>query len=294
MNKFFYTLGLQGSGKTTKALEMVAASNGKLKRVNRDELRLMIDGGKWSQKNEAFIIKARDLFIRTALASGYDVISDDTNLSPKVQADLRRIAMEEGATIEVIDLTDVPIETCIERDLKRAHSVGEKVIRETWQKYLYKEPTTYPRNSKLQSAIICDLDGTIAKMVDRGPFEWGKVYQDEPRHAVIDSVKGLHQQTGAKIIFVSGRDSVCREDTLRWLEDKSGFKGLAGGVFPLFMRPQGDMRKDYIIKEEIFNREIKDKYDIIAVFDDRPQVLALWRNLGLGDRLFNVGYGREF
>lgn len=48
----------------------------------------------------------------------------------------------------------------------------------------------------------------------------------------------------------------------------------------LLMRPKKDNRKDSVIKKELFDK-IKDKYNIQYVFDDRDQVVEMWRELGL-------------
>lgn len=61
------------------------------------------------------------------------------------------------------------------------------------------------------------------------------------------------------------------------------------------MRPQGDMRRDSIVKRELYENHIKGKYNVVAIFDDRPQVIReCWQALGFGDRIFNVGTGKEF
>ena len=63
----------------------------------------------------------------------------------------------------------------------------------------------------------------------------------------------------------------------------------------LFMRPEGDMRRDSVVKRELYEQHIKGKYNVLAIFDDRPQVIReCWQELGFGDRIFNVGSGREF
>ena len=67
----------------------------------------------------------------------------------------------------------------------------------------------------------------------------------------------------------------CRAETEKWLEDKEV------EYVALFMRPEGDHRKDNIVKEEIFNNHIRNKYNVIFVLDDRNQVVEMWRSLGL-------------
>jgi hypothetical protein len=47
------------------------------------------------------------------------------------------------------------------------------------------------------------------------------------------------------------------------------------------MRKTDDNRCDSIVKEEIYNEYIKDKYNVLAVFDDRDRVVDMWRRIGL-------------
>ena len=51
--------------------------------------------------------------------------------------------------------------------------------------------------------------------------------------------------------------------------------------YELHMRKTGDSRKDCIVKKEIFDAEIKDKYYIEFILDDRDQVVKMWRSMGL-------------
>lgn len=53
--------------------------------------------------------------------------------------------------------------------------------------------------------------------------------------------------------------------------------------------PAGDMRKDSIVKRELFDAHIRDVYDVHYVLDDRQQVVDMWRGLGLA--VFQVAPG---
>jgi predicted kinase len=110
-------------------------NNGSLKRISKDDLRAMLDGGKWSGANEKFILTARDQLILAALEAGYSLVIDDTNLAPKHQIHIQELV---GGKAEVViqDFTDVPLETCLERDRERPNSVGERVIRRMYRDYL--------------------------------------------------------------------------------------------------------------------------------------------------------------
>ncbi len=82
---------------------------------------------------------------------------------------------------------------------------------------------------------------------------------------------------GYPVAFVSGRDEVCRQQTETWLLRHQ--VGLA--TDPLFMRPHKDNRPDHEVKAEIYKRDIEPHWDVAYVLDDRNQVVAMWRELGL-------------
>jgi len=135
----------------------------------------------------------------------------------------------------------------------------------------------------MKHAIIVDLDGTLALMGDRDPFDYARCGEDvlnEPVHLV---VQAYHQQYQRDIIIVSGREDTCRKQTLRWLQ-RWGIPHTA-----LYMRKARDYRKDTIVKREIYRARIEPEYAIDFVLDDRNQVVEMWRELGL--TCFQVAYG---
>jgi predicted kinase len=136
MRKIILLRGLPGSGKSTWARAMIRKNPDQYKRVNKDDLRMMIDDDMWSSSNEKFILHIRNVIIAEALKSGKDVIVDDTNLHPKHEKYLRKVALEFGAVLEFQDFLDISVEECIARDSKRSKPVGEKIIREMATRYL--------------------------------------------------------------------------------------------------------------------------------------------------------------
>ena len=118
--------GLPASGKTTFALDLVETQG--YKRVNRDELRAMIDNGHYSPENELLIKAARNVIVRINLEIGNDVVVDDTNLYFDTVKDIYDIAISLGADVRVVDI-DTPLEECIRRDAMREKPVGEEAIR---------------------------------------------------------------------------------------------------------------------------------------------------------------------
>ena len=117
--------GLPGSGKTTKALEMVKRG---AKRVSKDDLRSMLDSKVYSVKNELLIRYICDSMIVKCLTHGYDVVDDNTNLKPKDESGLRFLAVICGAHFLVVEM-EISLEECIKRDAKRENPVGEEAIR---------------------------------------------------------------------------------------------------------------------------------------------------------------------
>ncbi|MBK7360673.1 MAG: AAA family ATPase [Saprospiraceae bacterium] len=269
MIKVFLTKGLPASGKSTWAKKIIAENPNSYKRINKDDLRAMLDDSKYSNDSEKFILQVRDAMILMAIENGKHVIIDDTNLAPKHEARIREL-IKGKAKLVIQDFTDVSLETCIERDLKRVVSVGEKVIRGVHKQFLL-QVETYTENTELPKAIIVDIDGTLAKMNGRSPFEWGKIKEDICNVVV----KGLVNSYNGTVIILSGRDGICKQDTIDWLKTNE-IK-----YAELFMRDEGNNEKDTIIKRRMFEQNIRGKYFVEYVLDDRNQVVEMWRNMGL-------------
>lgn len=131
-----------------------------------------------------------------------------------------------------------------------------------------------------RQAVIVDVDGTIALMGKnqpgrRGPFDWNRVGEDDPNEPIIQLIKRL-RGPHVYVLWVSGRDSVCRQDTQLWLNQHCGACGE-----PLFMRREGDRRPDTEVKYELYHDYIEQDYNVVWVLDDRNSVVRMWRDLGL-------------
>lgn len=144
--------------------------------------------------------------------------------------------------------------------------------------------------------IICDLDGTLSLfqytngIMLRDAYDAAKSNQDFINVPVAQALKAF-QQLGHEIIFLSGREDKFRIPTEEFLQRVCDEYDVV--YDKLFMRQTGDNRPDDIIKKEIFDKEIKDKYFVTAIFDDRPKVVRMWRSIGLF--VFDCNYrGIEF
>ncbi len=273
------TKGLPGSGKTmwTEAYVLDHPA-GSVVRVNRDSLRTMLHADRFKEhKTENFVVDAQTQLIELGIAQGKDVIVDDTNLNPEVEAKLRAIGTRLKVPVRIQDFTHVSVSECIKWDLKRDRSVGEQVIRDMYRQYLmpivrYEPDPTLPR------AVICDIDGTVALMGEhRSAYDYSKVLDDQPNTPIIHLAQLLGEN--AELIFVSGREDICEPDTRQWIAQHLGF------AYPheikLYMRQTGDNRSDAIVKQEIFEAHIAPWWCVNYVLDDRNQVVDMWRSIGL-------------
>lgn len=269
--------GLPASGKSTWAAgQVLAAQPGTVVRLNRDSLREMLHAGRWTKgRTERQTIAALDALIDLYLGMGVDVIVDDTNLSGHHETRLREIAARHGAAFFIEDFTHVDVETCIARDLDRSHSVGERVIREMFRRYLWQPPAPPDAPDGAPAVVLVDVDGTIALLNGRSPYAWDRVGEDLPNAPVVELVRSL-ASTGLGVVYLSGRDGVCRDATEAWIVEHVGVPGA------LHMRAPGDNRMDAVVKRELFDAHIAGRFRVVAVLDDRKQVVDMWRNeLGL-------------
>ncbi|MDI6097813.1 AAA family ATPase [Actinoplanes sp. NEAU-A12] len=296
MTRLLITRGLPASGKTTFARKLQPD----VVRVNRDDLRRMLHGRRlFTQHSESQVTHAQRASVEALLRVRASVIVDDTNLRAKTVREWAEMAARFDASFEVHDFTDVPVDECVRRDADRPEDerVGEDAIRRMHGRYLAGKNlplavpfvdrggpgVVYRPDPDLPEAVLVDIDGTVALMAGRSPYDWGRVGEDEPNPAVITAVRAMHA-AGHAIVFCSGRDAVCRAETEAWLDLFVGVPYEA-----LFMRAEGDSRKDSIVKREIFDQEVRDRWRIVGVFDDRQQVVRMWRQLGL--TVFQVAEG---
>lgn len=125
-----------------------------------------------------------------------------------------------------------------------------------------------------QDIILFDIDGTVAARTNRGPYDWDRVGEDIPRPAVIRGIRAMVKAENLPAFGLSGRKDTksCRIQTVLWLNEHLGFY-----YQRLYMRAIHDNRPDNIIKSDIYTRFIKPYFNVVAVWDDRDQVVKMWR-----------------
>lgn len=284
------TRGLPGSGKSYWAGTWTAEDPQRRLRINRDDLRAMLDDSRYIKGvTEKRVLAFRDAGITTLLRLGYDVVCDDTNLKARTVRQLALLANQAGAELVMHDFTDVPLETCIARDAARETPVGEDVIRDLHARFIAGRPSPLPMPEDITvippapyepkpgtpQAVIVDIDGTVALIDHRSPYDETRVASDTPNQPVIEVACAM-RAAGRRLVFMSGRTEACRPATVAWLRQH------VGGPFEgPFMRAVGDGRQDAVMKAELFDRHIRDHYDVVCVLDDRQQVVDMWRSIGL-------------
>ena len=241
---------------------------------------------------------------KALLESGQSVVLNGLNLKAKFLRPFLDLAFSLNVEVEHEDLFE-GLDSLVRKNPER-----EALYRDQWKRYVVngKKYGDFPQ-AKLASApqaeryvpvsgtpdaFIVDIDGTLAKMNGRFAHDLRRVGEDLPNQPMIDLVQRL-RNTGTKILITSGRDEVCREDTVEWLKRYGVEYDL------LLMRKLGDQREDSFVKLDLFNEHIRNDYNVLGVFDDRDQVVSLWRGRtdiesvtptnGLGLFVCQVDYG---
>lgn len=299
------TRGLPASGKSQWARQQVDdLPAGEVVRLNRDDLRAMLLPSSYREpeyRAEQIVTQVQHGQITQLLADGVMVIVDDTNLRMRTARDLVRLAEKANAGWECVDhFLDVPVEECIRRDAARERTVGEEVIRRMWRKYLsggrrlplptLETPVVgkpyIPPDDGIP-AVMIDIDGTVAEGEGiRDPYDTSRYHLDAPCQPVIEAV-WQEYHAGHKLIFCSGRSDEFRAVTQEWI-NKHVFGDMCVS-YELYMRAAGDTRNDAIVKLELFDRHIRDKYDVRRCYDDRDRVVSAYRSIGL--KVFQVAPG---
>lgn len=304
MATLFCARGIPASGKTTAINEAVALSP-KTAKISRDDIRaaVFLESGLLSNDKEMMVSQIQRSQAAALLRQGWDVIVDDQNLRMSYLKDWRRLAEDNGADFDILDFTGVPLAHALENNEKRAKVGGRFVdpeyIKSQHAKFVANRPkitaadveasankvtkfVPYNGTPGKPDTYIFDIDGTLAHMTGRQWFEFDKVFTDALDVAVA-RVLDILVNANQEIIILSGRGEDSRDVTEKWLE----YHGIPYAA--LFMRAAGDSRQDAVVKNEIFERDVAPNFNVLGVFDDRDQVVEMWRAKGI--KCFQVAPG---
>jgi predicted kinase len=293
--------GLPASGKSTYSYAWLAEDPENRVRINRDDIRFELFNEYYPTADETMSVKEKEQLVTNveyeriykALNQNKHVMSDNTNLNPRVFSSFGKVAKQTGAILRHKDFP-ITIEEAIRRNNARERVVPESVIRDMARKFMgpnlefHLFPGSYPtrpfiKPDSYRHAIIFDMDGTLTDVRPIRHLVRGK-YRDfdsfhrsslwmPPNHQVLEMAFDA-ENNGYAIVIVTARSEPYREVTQKWLDE------LGVNYDNIYMRKDGDMRKDYLVKEEIL-AEIEKDYDIVHAIDDNPAVNFLWGQHGI-------------
>lgn len=128
-----------------------------------------------------------------------------------------------------------------------------------------------------------DLDGCLLDIT--GIRDWTKGLRDDyeefhklainapPIYSTV-AMAQAHWDKGSDIIVLTARSFKYKQRTMEWLYQNN---------VPwhyLYMRPIDDDRKDAEVKLDHI-LEIQKSHEILCSFDDHPDIVALWKDLGV-------------
>jgi predicted kinase len=164
--------------------------------------------------------------------------------------------------------------------------------------FLIKKKVTYndfKNDNDKEDVFIFDLDGTLSYSPKRDFYDFDPelILSDIVVKPVAEILVSL-LKNNKKIIFLSGREEKYKEKTIEWLKTQIfSLNGIMDYYTPeIYMRRDDDKRSDVKIKNDIYTKLLKDKYNIIGIFDDRKSVCESWlkRELFLFDVSQDKGY----
>ena len=138
--------------------------------------------------------------------------------------------------------------------------------------------------ARMGGVAFVDVDGTVADLTHRRvyvatkPKNWPAferaMHLDTPIQPVIDAIRAL-KEGGWTTVIMTGRGAQNKEVTQKWLADN----GVPYDA--IYTRAFKDYRRDDIVKAELLEQARADGFDPDVVFDDRNQVVEMWRRNGI-------------
>lgn len=142
------------------------------------------------------------------------------------------------------------------------------------------------------SCFVFDIDHTISEPINRWPY--GSCTED----AIIPTMKVIldmiayrncdkyrqYMKTRIHIIILSGRkEKDHKHETIRWLDDNKII------YEEIYLNPTDPCTTSYKFKSDKL-KEIKERYNILWVFDDDSDVAIACKDLGIPSFLFSCNH----
>lgn len=289
-------IGAPGSGKSSFAKYFLRTEEN-WTRVSRDDFRAMqFQGTRGKEQTEYVLTHVVESSIEAFLLQKWNVLIDATHCKKEyINQYVKRFGHMADIHFKVFD---VPLDELEKRCLEREEQSGKHIPPHVIKKYvaelenlklnfdftpILRKPLELKEPIQDETKATCflfDLDGTLANANGRNMFNptAEEVMNDLPIKAVIKVLQALEKKH--TIVFVSGREATNYDATKEWLI-KHVFNNEAREI-NLFMRPEGDYRRDSIIKSELLHNYIFPSYNVLGAFDDRLQVIReCWNKEGI-------------
>ncbi|UAY53975.1 phosphatase domain-containing protein [Arachidicoccus terrestris] len=292
-------VGAPGSGKTTFAKYHVRVHQNWV-RLSRDDFRgMQFSESFLSEELEGAITEMMFSCIRKMLLRKLNVVADATHTKyAYIEQYIQLFGHMADISFKVFqEPIEKLVENCEKRTVEGGRSMSGKAVRHHFEALetllktddlnfrarTFRPNITAEQDINLPKAIICDLDGTLALINDRDPFDGSKC-ENDTLNVPVASTLGYYKQNGYQVLLVSGREDTYRGQTELFLQKHQV------GYDALWMRPAGTYIKDSLLKREIYSSRIHGKYYVSLVLDDRDQVVDMWRK-DLKLPCFQVFYG---
>lgn len=146
-----------------------------------------------------------------------------------------------------------------------------------------------------RKAVVFDIDGVLANYLHRAEFitcrpkRWKDFFNAMGEDGLIlemaTKLRAAHQQ-GFTVILLTGRTQMYRKLTEMWLLKYDLPYDL------LIMRPNKVRRRGNLLKQTYYRRFIKLRYEVVAAYDDHPNIVQMWRDNGVN--AIDCGYLLQF
>ena len=289
-----FLVGIPGSGKSTYAKSQLHSNpyHANVARINKDDIRAANP-----KMKERDVLALQEQQFCGYANQGYErIIVDNTHLNPIHETAYRSLAGQFGYEFEVKWFDDsLDADLCHKRNIMPGRTpVPWQVIEEMHSQYvklwMAREGQTVNNDILCleEHVVVVDIDGTVAHNPGkRGWYDWKAVGGDEPQRDILQVVESLvdnylpgQSRMIDRVVFLSGRDSVCFKETYDWIV-KHCVDYFPDVPWDLYMRAEGDMRKDWIVKHELFMEHLNGKKYVKYWIDDRHQVVRHIRALGI-------------
>lgn len=135
----------------------------------------------------------------------------------------------------------------------------------------------------MRQTIIVDINGTLSDVsrvvhyIKGADKDWiaffGNMNKVPPNKFVKDFIKAFKSRF--VIVLVSGAPEAYEAQTIKWLKEHD---------IPydaLFFRPEWDKRRGYQFKKTLYEKRLKNMYNVKLVLDDKKDACDMWQAQGL-------------